>query len=145
MASVWWRLKFSCCMHSYWYYLLNFQCVQALQTLRSKHPYHFLDLIWSVEVRKRRCPIMAELSAAMLALGQPHPELCTELPMIHVTDLRVEKVSCRVEFCRSSLSKHTPAGLGLFLDLGYCASIGYCFWSCPGQELWYGLWLLLPY
>lgn len=40
---------------------------------------------------------MAELSAAMLALGQPHPELCTELPMIHVAELRVEKVSCRVE------------------------------------------------
>lgn len=81
------------------YCKLNFQCVQALQTLRSKYPYHFLLLIWSVGVAvcKRCFPVMAELSAAMLALGQPHPELCTELPMIHVTELRVEKVSCRVE------------------------------------------------
>lgn len=81
------------------YCKLNFQCVQALQTLRSKYPYHFLLLIWSVGVAvcKRCFPVMAELSAAMLALGQPHPELCTELPMIHVTELRVEKVSCSVE------------------------------------------------
>ena len=79
------------------YCKLNFQCVQALQTLRSKYPYHFLLLIWSVAVCKRCFPVMAELSAAMLALGQPHPELCTELPMIHVAELRVEKVSCRVE------------------------------------------------
>lgn len=37
----------------------------------------------------------------------------------------------------SRLVLHTP-GLGLlFDDWGYCASIGYCFWNCPGQELWY--------